>query len=135
MCSYLKNRKQRVEINNNFSAPKTVMAGAPQGSIDGSLLFNLFINEIVLFLRETMLRNYADDNNQFSIGKDINKVNDTLAKGFEIMTYCFYKNFMVLKSKKRHFMCISRDTENKAFTFKDVLKKQHGKSYFGDNYC
>ena len=27
MCSYLKNRKQRVQINNNFSAAKTVFAG------------------------------------------------------------------------------------------------------------
>ena len=34
MCSYLKNRKQRVQINNNFSAAKTVIAGVPQGSID-----------------------------------------------------------------------------------------------------
>ena len=97
------------------------MAGVAPVAMDASLLFNLFINEIVLFLKETMLRNYTDNNNQFSIGKDINKVKDTLAKIFEIITYWFYKDFMVLKSKKRHFMCISRDTENEAFTFKDVL--------------
>ena len=34
MCSYSKNRKQRVPINNNFSATKSVIAGVPQGSID-----------------------------------------------------------------------------------------------------
>ena len=27
MCSYLKSRKQRVQINNNFRAAKTVTAG------------------------------------------------------------------------------------------------------------
>ena len=29
MCRYLKNRKQRVQINNNFSALKFVIAGVP----------------------------------------------------------------------------------------------------------
>ena len=53
MCSNLKNRKQRVLIKNNFSAAKSVIAGNPQGSIDGFLLFNLFINGLVLFLTDT----------------------------------------------------------------------------------
>ena len=48
-----------------------------------------------------MLSNY--DNNLFSIGKNINKVKDTLAKDFGIVTNWFYENFMVLK-KKCHFM-------------------------------
>ena len=104
MCSYLKNRKQRVQINNNFSATKSVITGVPLGSIDGPLLFNLFINDLVLFLTETMLSNYADDNNLFSIGRDLNKVKDKLAKDFGIVTNWFYENFMVLNSKKCHFM-------------------------------
>ena len=37
-----------------------------------------------------MLSNYADDNNLFSIGKDIDKVKDTLAKHFGIITNWFY---------------------------------------------
>ena len=40
MCSYLKNRRQRVQINNKFSSLKEVIAGVPQGSIDGPLLFH-----------------------------------------------------------------------------------------------
>ena len=123
MCSYLKNRKQRVQINSNFSATKSVIAGVPQGSIDGPLLFNLFINDLVLFLTETMLSNYADNNNLFSIGRDLNKVKDTLAKDFGIVTNWFYENFMVLNSKKCHFMCIGKDGENETFTFKDVCYK------------
>ena len=123
MCSYLKNRKQRVQINNNFSAAKTVIAGVPQGSIDGPLLFNLFIKDLVFFLTETILSNYADDNNLFCIGKDINKVKNTLAKDFGIVTNWFYENFMVLNSKKYHFMCIGRDVENETFTFKAACYK------------
>ena len=35
MCSYLRNRRKRVQINNKFSSLKEVTAGVPQGSIDG----------------------------------------------------------------------------------------------------
>ena len=43
MCSYLKNWKQRTQINNNFSSEKKVIARVPQGSIDGPL----FINDLI----------------------------------------------------------------------------------------
>ena len=43
MCSYLKNWKQRTQINNNFSSEKKVIAGVPQGSIDGPF----FINDLI----------------------------------------------------------------------------------------
>ena len=32
MCSYLKNGRQRVQINNKFSSFKEIIAGVPQGS-------------------------------------------------------------------------------------------------------
>ena len=37
MCSYLKDRRQAVQINNNFNSFKKVQAGVPQGSVDGPL--------------------------------------------------------------------------------------------------
>ena len=42
MKIYLKNRKQKVKINNNFSLERDVTTGVPQGSIDGLLLCNFF---------------------------------------------------------------------------------------------
>ena len=86
MSSYLTNRKQGVQNNSNFSAAETIISGILQRSIGGPLLFKLLINDPALYLTETMLSNYDDDSNLFSIGKDINEVKDTLAKDFRIAT-------------------------------------------------
>ena len=66
MHSYLKNRKQRVEINNKLSSENTAIAGVPQDSVDEPLLFNLFINYPIFFMQYCTLSNYANDNNLFS---------------------------------------------------------------------
>ena len=41
--SYLTEHKQRVKINDEFSSWIDILFGIPQGSILGSLLFNIFL--------------------------------------------------------------------------------------------
>ena len=50
----------------------------PQGSILGPLLFNIFLNNLFLFVENCDLSNYADDNTLYSSGNDLEKVEQTL---------------------------------------------------------
>ena len=63
MCSYLKNGEENVVINNGASTIKRVVPGGPQESIDGSLLLNIFINDLVLFTQYTISSDYTDQRN------------------------------------------------------------------------
>ena len=60
LFSYLRNQFQRVKVGPARSEWRSLVKGVPQGSILGSSLFNLFLNDYLYFVRSSVI-NYADD--------------------------------------------------------------------------
>ena len=105
MCSYL-DRRQAVQINNNFSSYKKVQAVMLEGFIDGPLLFNLLINDLVL-----LLSNYADDNNLYSNGKELNINKEKLWKDFKVVTDWFFGSYVSFNPGKYYYICLGKNKE------------------------
>ena len=60
--SYLANRKQRTKINDSYSPWSDILFGVPQGSILGPFLFNIFLSDPFLIVKDFNIVSYADDN-------------------------------------------------------------------------
>ena len=67
--NYLSGRLQRVVLNGKPSSWRPVLAGVPQGSILGPLLFLVYINDLPNELKSNG-KLFADDTSLFTIVKD-----------------------------------------------------------------
>ena len=64
--NYLSQRQQR---HSSFCEWLEIILGIPQRSILGPILFNIFINDLLLFIKETDICNFADDTTLYACGK------------------------------------------------------------------
>ena len=112
--SYLKGRHQSVKINSECSSWKEIIDGVPQGSVLGPLLFNIFINDLFLFVENSDVYNYADDNSLTVADKNIDSIINKLESDIEILNLWFIDNSLVLNGDKCQFMIMesSRSLRN-----------------------
>ena len=98
LLSYFSNRKQPTKVNSSYSVWYHIIRGVPQGSILDPLLFNLFINDLFLFLERTNIRNFADDNTKL----------EDLQHDMKILLNWFKINLMKPNPKKFQFMILGK---------------------------
>ena len=111
ISSYLSNRKQRIKIGCQRSDWKYISKGVPQGSILGPLLFNIFMNDLFMFIQKCILYNYADDNSMSHAATSLTDVINSLELDAANALTWFDDNGMQANPDKFQYMIISsRDT-------------------------
>ena len=98
--SYLSNRHQRIKLDSVFSSWMQTIIGVPQGSILGPLLFNIFLNDLLLINLRSIVCNFADDNTLYYCGETTENVIKNLQLDLKIVLKWFRNNQMMTNPGK-----------------------------------
>ena len=108
LLSYLKGRKQSVNIKGKLSSYMDVLAGVPQGSILGPVIFNIFINDMHNIFDKCCLNNYADDNTLDDHASSVPELVDSLEKDSQKAIDWFKNNHMIANPDKFKAIMITK---------------------------
>ena len=97
-----------MKIGSSYSVWNEIKRGVPQGSILGPLLFNVFINDIFMFIEKTEVCNFADDNTIYDCGEDLSNILQNLKHNVKILLKWFRINSFQANPGKFQFMILGK---------------------------
>ena len=100
--SYLRNRKQYVSIKNCSSSMPNITLGVPQGSVLGTVLFLLYINDMYRSSNQMRFVHFAADTTAFASDSDINNVHATVNRELVCVYNWLKANRLLSISVKLH---------------------------------
>ena len=87
-----------------FSTWTGQIIGVLQGSVLGPLLFNIYLNDLYVFLQDINICNFADDTTLFVRVKTFESVLDNLEGISKLAIFWFENNYMKLNTDKCHLL-------------------------------
>ena len=87
-------------FNQNFSSWEELLQGVPEGRLHGSLLFNIYFNDLFYLTESTEVCNFADDTTFFACDKVLNSLIKTLEHNSLLAIEWFQNNDMKLNQDK-----------------------------------
>ena len=103
--SYLSNRVQFVNFDENISSTLPIKVGVPQGSILGPLLYLIYVNDIGNSCDGNIL-SFADDTTLFLSHSNIGKLYELANKQINDLFEWFCSNKLSLNAKKTKYIII-----------------------------
>ena len=116
MASYLSDRYQHVKIRSTFTCYLKILRGVPQGSILGPILFKLFMNDLMFFIQETEVCNFASEITIYSCLPNFEEGTLRLSNDMHLILNWFKINIMVANSGKSQ-MFLGSNIDNSKITF------------------
>ena len=112
LLEYLTLRKQREKISSSYTVWNEIKRGVLQVYILGSLLFNVFIKYIFMFIEKTEVCNFADDNTIYDCGKNFSNILQNLKHDLNILLKWFRINSLQANTSKFQFMILGIKKQN-----------------------
>ena len=116
--SYLIGRRQCVKLNGTFSKFQTLLAGVPQGSILGPILFNIFINDLYYVIKGANLHGFADDHTLSVEAKSLDQLKSVLEIDTEIAIDWLSNNKLIANPSKFQAIILNKGKPNINSSFK-----------------
>ena len=111
--SCLKRQNQNVRINNTHSAFQALLSGVSQVSILGPLLFNIFINDLYIWITKTDLLNFAGDNTISTAERTTENPISTLGTESQATVQWFKLNEMIVNPEKLQVTVVKKNAKMK----------------------
>ena len=124
--SYLSSRKFYVNVRDKFFTSVVLQCGVPQGSILGSLLFLLYINDLPQAVDFDLFL-YADDTCFLFEHKDLKRIKKELNKNFSNICDWFVVNKLNIHFGEDKTKSTLSSTKNRKRKIYDVKIKQYSK--------
>ena len=96
MSNYFSDRSQCVKIEDEISDEVDIILGVPQGSILGPLLFDIYINDIAFYLKDILVKLFADDTTLLFSERELSQLISKIKSGiFTLNEWCKFNKLFV----------------------------------------